>query len=51
MIVDANQIFSNALADSKRIAAFKTRAKSAGIPVVYANDNFGKWQSDFPKAT
>jgi nicotinamidase-related amidase len=30
-----------------RIAKLKKRAKAAGIPVIYANDNFGKWQSDF----
>jgi nicotinamidase-related amidase len=31
----------------ERIAALKTRAKAARIPVVYINDNFGRWQSDF----
>jgi nicotinamidase-related amidase len=30
-----------------RIAALKRRSKQAGIPVVYVNDNFGRWQSDF----
>ena len=33
----------------ENIAALKKRAKSAGIPAVYANDNFGRWQSDFKK--
>ena len=23
------------------------RAKQAGVPVIYCNDNFGKWRSDF----
>jgi nicotinamidase-related amidase len=46
---DAEPIFTNSLAISARIAALKDRAKSAGIPVVYANDNFGRWQSDFRK--
>ena len=23
------------------------RARQAGVPVIYANDNFGKWRSDF----
>jgi nicotinamidase-related amidase len=32
---------------ARRLAAFKKRAKAAGIPVVYINDNFGRWQSDF----
>jgi len=30
----------------KHIAKLKARAKQAGIPVIYANDNFGKWRSD-----
>lgn len=29
------------------IADLKRRAKAAGIPVIYANDNFGRWRSDF----
>jgi nicotinamidase-related amidase len=32
---------------ARRIAALKERARRAGIPVVYINDNFGRWQSDF----
>src|SRR5438046_2720222 len=32
-----------------RIAALKKRARAAGIPAIYVNDNFGKWQSDFQK--
>ncbi len=31
----------------KRIAALKEAASKAGIPVIYVNDNFGKWKSDF----
>jgi nicotinamidase-related amidase len=31
----------------ERVAALKKRAKAARIPVVYINDNFGRWQSDF----
>jgi nicotinamidase-related amidase len=30
-----------------RIAALKRRAVAAGIPVIYINDNFGRWRSDF----
>ncbi len=33
----------------KNIAALKKRANAAGIPAVYVNDNFGRWQSDFKK--
>jgi len=32
---------------ANRIAALKQRARKAGIVSIYANDNFGKWQSDF----
>lgn len=34
---------------AKNIAALKTRAEKAKVPVVYVNDNFGKWRSDFTK--
>lgn len=30
-----------------RIADLKQRAKVLDIPVIYANDNFGRWRSDF----
>lgn len=30
-----------------RLAAFKRRAAAAGVPVIYINDNFGRWRSDF----
>ena len=30
-----------------KLAALKRRAKQAGIPSIYVNDNFGRWQSDF----
>jgi len=29
------------------IARLKRRAKSAEVPVIYVNDNFGRWRSDF----
>src|SRR5689334_15063478 len=31
----------------KAIAELKSRCKRAGIPVIYVNDNNGKWRSDF----
>lgn len=34
---------------AKKLAELKRRAKAAGIPCVYVNDNFGKWRSDFEK--
>ncbi len=33
----------------EQIAKLKKRAKEIGIPVIYINDNFGKWQSDLNK--
>jgi nicotinamidase-related amidase len=30
-----------------RLAVLKRRAAAAGVPVVYVNDNFGQWRSDF----
>ncbi len=32
---------------AKKIVALKARAKAAGVPVIYANDNYGQWRSDF----
>ena len=32
---------------ARRIFDLKRRAKQAGIPVIYVNDNFGRWQSNF----
>ncbi|HEX2693028.1 MAG TPA: isochorismatase family cysteine hydrolase [Gemmatimonadaceae bacterium] len=40
-------LFRNALPAAKQMAALRRRAKDAGIPVIYVNDNFGKWRSDF----
>jgi nicotinamidase-related amidase len=32
---------------AKNLRALKRRARAAGIPTIYINDNFGKWRSDF----
>jgi nicotinamidase-related amidase len=32
---------------SHPIAELKRRAHEAGVPVIYVNDNFGRWRSDF----
>lgn len=34
---------------ARRLAELKARCKHAGIPAIYANDNFGRWRSDFPR--
>jgi nicotinamidase-related amidase len=46
---DADKLLADALPMAERLAALKRRAKAAGIPAIYANDNFGRWRSDFPK--
>jgi nicotinamidase-related amidase len=43
------QLFAQALPMAERLAALKRRAKQAGLPVLYVNDNYGKWQSDLGK--
>lgn len=46
---EGEQLLQLAMPVGKNIAALKKRAKDAGIPVIYVNDNFGRWQSDFKK--
>jgi nicotinamidase-related amidase len=41
------KLLPRALAAAKATAALRRRAKQAGVPVIYCNDNFGKWRSDF----
>jgi nicotinamidase-related amidase len=44
---EGEQLLQHALPMAKRLVALKRRAKDAGLPVIYANDNFGRWRSDF----
>jgi nicotinamidase-related amidase len=46
---NGEQVLRHALPAAEKLAELKRRAKRAGIPVIYVNDNFGKWQSDFSK--
>lgn len=43
---EADQLLQFAVPAADRLAALKSRAKSAGVPTIYANDNFGRWRSD-----
>ena len=43
----AEKVLPRALKAAKAIARLKARARQAGVPVIYVNDNFGKWRSDF----
>jgi nicotinamidase-related amidase len=42
-----DELFNQALPIAPNIAELKRRARAAGIPAVYVNDNFGRWQSNF----
>jgi nicotinamidase-related amidase len=44
---EAESLLQYALPMAERIAELKKRAKQARVPVIYANDNFGRWRSDF----
>jgi nicotinamidase-related amidase len=43
---EAKQLLRYVPAMARKISALKERVKKAGIPVVYVNDNFGRWRSD-----
>jgi nicotinamidase-related amidase len=43
----AEELVRESRALSGRIARLAARARSAGVPVVYVNDNFGRWRSDW----
>lgn len=40
-------LLKHALPAAACILRLKRRAKQAGVPVIYANDNYGQWRSDF----
>jgi nicotinamidase-related amidase len=40
-------LLEHALPMARRIRALAKRARDAGVAVIYVNDNFGKWRSDF----
>jgi nicotinamidase-related amidase len=46
---NGEQLLKLAIPVGKQIAKLKSRAKGAGVPVIYVNDNFGKWRSDLNK--
>jgi nicotinamidase-related amidase len=43
----APALLRHALPAAQRIATLKARAEREQLPVIYANDNFGRWRSDF----
>src|ERR1700760_813945 len=46
---EAHKMLIQALPIAPRIARLKARARAAGMPVIYVNDNFGQWRSDLAK--
>jgi nicotinamidase-related amidase len=44
---EGNQLLRHALPMARRVADLKRRARQAGVPAVYVNDNFGRWRSNF----
>src|ERR1041384_6603929 len=44
---DGDKLLVQALRMAPHLVGFKKKARAAGIPVIYINDNFGKWQEDF----
>jgi len=46
---DGELLYRYALPMARRLAKLKRRARQEKIPIIYVNDNFGKWRSDFRK--
>jgi nicotinamidase-related amidase len=44
---EADQLLKHARPMARNLLRLKRRAQKAGVPVVYVNDNFGRWKSDF----
>lgn len=44
---DGHRLLRYALPMAERLVDLKRRARGAGVPVIYVNDNFGRWRSDF----
>lgn len=44
---EGDRLLAAAIPIARQIVSLRHRAEQAGIPIIYANDNFGKWRSDF----
>ena len=44
---EAEQMLPAAVTMADRIVRLRERARAAAVPVLYVNDNFGKWRSDW----
>lgn len=43
----ADRLLANARPIAEPLARLASRAREAGVPVIFVNDNFGRWRSDF----
>jgi nicotinamidase-related amidase len=46
---DGSETLHRALPIAPPLARLKRRARAAGVPTIYVNDNFGQWRSDAKK--
>lgn len=46
---DADKLLPGVQGIVDNISALKSRCRRAGVPVIYANDNRGRWRSNFPE--
>lgn len=46
---EGKQLLPPAIEAAERILSLKKRLKKQGAPVIYVNDNFGDWKSDWKK--
>jgi nicotinamidase-related amidase len=44
---ESEELLKFAIPMAEKIATLASRARSAKVPVIYINDNFGRWRSDF----
>ena len=44
---DGDKLYRQASAIANNIADLKKRARKAKVPVIYLNDNYGRWNEDF----
>jgi nicotinamidase-related amidase len=44
---EADQLLKHARPMARTLLRLKRRAQKTGVPVIYVNDNFGRWKSDF----
>lgn len=44
---DGDALLRQTLRMARQLARLAERARTSGVPVIYVNDNFGKWQEDF----